>query len=103
MKVYHKCGVRMMREIVAFEAIRKNIVTEILTLHFLAKKLNVSPNALKKTLYILDSGRDLKDYGRFLIKFGPSPKTPGKEHEITLTAKGKGLAKKLKSLDIKFS
>jgi len=103
LKAYDKIGVRMMRELLVFEAIRKNIEFEILTLEFLAENLGVSQNSLKKTLYTLDGSRDLKDLGRYLIRFGPSEKTNGKQHEITLTAKGKRLVRKLESLDNKLS
>lgn len=93
--IYLSYGVRLLREIILFEIIRSNAGKESLTLSFLTKKSGLKLNAVKKTVYILDNGRDRKDTGRQLIEFVRLYGTPGREKVVRLTPRGKRLAARL--------
>ena len=93
--IYLSYGVRLLREIIVFEIVRSNRDKDRLTLDDIAKKSGLSPHAVKKTVYILDDGRDRKDTGRHLIKFVYQHGISSREKVILLTPRGKRLAARL--------
>ena len=98
LKLYEKHDVRMLNEIVVFETIIQHFNVDPITVELLVEKTGYPYLRVKKVIYTLGEGRDIKSRGRQLIRFIDSVRTPGRQKIIILTAKGKRLMKKLEKL-----